>query len=48
MSIIKFFNDFTNILFDIYYPITNLLLDFIIESVNIIGAFDECITQSIN
>ena len=41
-QLLKVFNDATNTLFGIYYPITNL---FIIESLNIIGAFDEYMSQ---
>ena len=36
------FNNATNTLFGVYYPITNL---FIIETLNIVGAFDECMSQ---
>ena len=37
-QLLKVFNDTTNTLSGVYYPITNL---FIIEALNIIGAFDE-------
>ena len=39
-QLLKVFNDTTNNLFDIYYPTINL---FIIESLNIVGVFDNCI-----
>ena len=41
-QLLKIFNNTTKILSGIYYPIINL---FIIESLNILGAFDECMTQ---
>ena len=41
-QLLKVFNDATNILPDIYYPTTNL---FIIESLNIIGTFDNYMSQ---
>ena len=41
-QLLKVFNDATNTLFDVYYPTTNL---FIIEALNIVGAFDECMSQ---
>ena len=41
-QLLKVFNDVTNILFSIYYLTTNL---FIIENLNIIGAFDNCMSQ---
>ena len=37
-QLLKVFNDTTNTLFGVYYPTTNL---FIIEALNIVGAFDE-------
>ena len=40
-QLLKFFNHATNILSRIYYPITNL---FIIESLNIVSAFDKCMS----
>ena len=40
-QLLKVFNDAANILSDIYYPTTQL---FTIESLNIVGAFDNCIT----
>ena len=40
--LLKVFNDTTNTLFDIYYHTTNL---FIIECLNIIDAFDDCMSQ---
>ena len=44
MSIVKHFNDSTNILTGFYYPTTNL---FIIENFNIVGAFDHCMSQEL-
>ena len=44
-QLLKVFNDATNILPDIYYPTTNL---FIIKSLNIVGIFDDCITQELD
>ena len=44
-ELLKVFNDATNILPDIYYPTTNL---FIIKSLNIVGAFDDCMSQKPN
>ena len=41
-QLLKVFNDTTNTLFGIYYPTTNL---FIIESLNMIGAIDDYMTQ---
>ena len=41
-QLLKVFNDTTNTLFGIYYPTTNL---FIIESLNIVGTFNDCMTQ---
>ena len=41
-QLLKVFNDTTNILFDIYYPTTNL---FMIEALNIVGVFYDCISQ---
>ena len=40
-QLLKFYIDTTNTLSIIYYPTTNL---FIIERLNIVGAFDECMT----
>ena len=40
-QLLKVFNDATDTLSDIYYLTTNL---FIIENLNIIGAFDDCIS----
>ena len=41
-QLLKVFNDTTNTLSYIYYPTTNL---FIIESLNIVGTFNDCMTQ---
>ena len=41
-QLLKVFNNATNVWSDIYYSTTNL---FIIESLNIVGAFDDCMTQ---
>ena len=41
-QLLKVYNDTTNTLPGIYYPTANL---FIIESLNIVGAFDDCMTQ---
>ena len=41
-QLLKVFNDATNTLSGIYYPTTNL---FIIETLNIVGAFDERMSQ---
>ena len=41
-QLLKVFNDVSNTWSDIYYSTTNL---FIIESLNSVGAFDDCITQ---
>ena len=43
-QLLKVFNDTTNTLSDVYYLTTNL---FIIESLSIIGAFDECMSQEL-
>ena len=40
-QLLKVFNDAINTLFDIYNPTTNL---FIIDSFNIVGGFDDCIS----
>ena len=40
-KILKVFNDAANALSGVYYPTTNL---FIIETLNIVGAFDECMS----
>ena len=44
MLIIKVFNDTTNTLFGVYYPIANL---FIIETLIIVGVFNECMSQEL-
>ena len=41
-QLLKVFKGATNTLFNIYYHTINL---FIIESFNIIGAFDDCMSQ---
>ena len=41
-QLLKKFNDIINTLFGIYYSTTNL---FIIESLNIVVAFDDCMSQ---
>ena len=43
-QLLKVFNDATNTLSDVYYLTTNL---FIIESLNIINVFDECMSQDL-
>ena len=44
-QLLKVFNDATNTQFGIYYPTTNL---FIIESLNIVGVFDEYMSQELD
>ena len=41
-KILKVFNDAANALSGVYYPTTNL---FIIEAINIVGVFDEYMSQ---
>ena len=43
-QLLKVFNDVTNTLFDVYYRTTNL---FVIEALNIVGAFDEYMSQEL-
>ena len=43
-QLLKVFNDATNTLSGVYYLTTNL---FIIEALNIVGAFDECMSQEL-
>ena len=43
-QLLKVFNDAINTLFSVYYSTTNL---FIIEALNIVGAFDECMSQEL-
>ena len=43
-QLLKVFNDATNTLSGVYYPTTDL---FIIETFNIVGVFDECISQEL-
>ena len=43
--LLNFFNDITNTLSGIYYPTTNL---FIIKNLNIVGAFDDCVSAKLD
>ena len=39
LQLLRVFNDATNALYGVYYPTTHL---FLIQSVNIVGAFNDC------
>ena len=43
-QLLKVLNNATNTLFGVYQPTTNL---FIIETLNIVGVFDECMSQDL-